>query len=251
MTEHEARQELINVIGRPRSVDVTSELWVAAAVLGGLRQACNDAIRSEHRDRGAVKNATGDVQGCFGELLVACLIEREMPDAIVTVAPLNWDRPGDDVDAAVEIDGHTFLVETKCHLHETSKRRFLINAVAVDRSKARGALSFVPILSIAGAGRALVGRPLLINDVLGWPVVDFRYGDPARTAWLEEVVSERFDLPLDLALKQVREVDAVADRDDLRAAATSARARFFELRSKGLRLEGGPLATLKALVAVA
>lgn len=87
MTRDEARAQILEVIGQPRTIAVSRELWLAAAVLGGLRQAVNDTLRSRHRDRGDTKNALGDMQGCFGELFLASLLESELVDAVVSFTP--------------------------------------------------------------------------------------------------------------------------------------------------------------------
>lgn len=251
MIENEARQRLLGVLGHPRSVELAAEHWIGAAVLGGLRQACNDTLRSDHRDRGVTKNAAGDVQGCLGELLVGTLIERELPEATVRVTPLDWDSPGDEVDATVEIASHTFLIETKCHLHEPQKRRFLINSVAAERSQARGARSFVPIFSALGSSLALMGRPLLIGDVLQWPEEDFGYGDPARSAKLTDLIPKQFGLSFDSAVEQLQAAGAVADPQHLDALAAKARLGFSELRKRGLQIGTRPAAALEALLTVA
>ncbi len=239
------------VLGHARVVEVSAEQWVAAAVLGGLRQACNDALRADHRDRGTTKNTAGDIQGCFGELLVGTLIERELPWAGIEVNPLDWDRPVDDVDATVEIGGHTFLVETKCHLQEPAKRWFLINAVAADRSQARGAKSFVPVFASLGSSIALVGRPLLMSDVLRWPPRDFGYGDPARGTRLAELMPAQFDLTIETAVQRLAEAGATCDPRSLHALAAKARAKFDRLRTAGLPVSSRPSEALATLVTVA
>lgn len=249
MTREEAIGALVAAIGGPQTLHVDRETWVAAAALGGLRQAANDSIRSPHRSRGDDKNAAGDLQGSFGELLVASTIEQRLPYATIAFAPLNWNSPGDDVDATVTIEDHTLLVEAKCHLHEPNKRLFLINAVAAERSRARGARSFVPVISAVGSAVALLGRPLLMADVSKWPSREFGYGDPARAANLQTFVPEYFHRSFAQAIAEVEEEIAV-DRQTLAAAAASAHDRFETLRESGVMVDRTPLAAIKTLVAV-
>lgn len=243
MEEAEARARLIAAIGTAGALPVHADVWRAAAVLGGLRQAANDSLRANHRSRGDDKNASGDLQGAFGELLVAATIEARLPDASVTCAPLNWDEPGNDVDAQVRLGTHTFLVEAKCHLHEPNKRLLLINGVAAERSQARGAKSFVPVLSAAGSSVALIGTPLLMSEVFGWRLRDFGYGDAARSAELETVVREHFDRSFIEARDAVCH-DRVVAPDELAHLAAAARARFEMLRSSGLEIPVTPRAAI-------
>ncbi len=179
-SRREAIGELLAVVGTPRTVPVGETLWTAAAVLGGLRQASNDAHRARRRDRGADKNSAGDLQGAVGELLIATLLERGSRGATVTLDALRWEGAADDVDARVRLGGEDFLIETKCHLHEPNKRLFLVNADAAGRSKARGARSFIPVISAMGAAGALIGTPILVETVIKWPERTWRYGDAAR-----------------------------------------------------------------------
>jgi hypothetical protein len=241
MTRDDARQSLLSVLGAPQEVEVAVKIWLAAAALGGLRQAANDSIRSSHRSRGDAKNARGDLQGSFGELVVATEIERALDNARITFRPLNWDRPGDEVDAAVEIGGHRFLVEAKCHLHEQNKKWYLVNAVAAERSRARGARSFVPVFSRAGAGVALLGRPLLVSDVHQWPLKDFGYRDAARAADLVRIFPSLFNCTLTEAVERVGGTPSI-DLSALIEVASSARRRFSELRAAGLEIGPTPVA---------
>jgi hypothetical protein len=250
VTVDDARQRLVGVIGRARTVKVSREHWIAASVLGGLRQASNDAIQASHRDRGSEKNVAGHLQGCFGELLIGTLVETELSEASVYATLLDWDGAVDEVDATVEIKGHRFTVETKCHLHEPAKQRFLINVVAAERSKARNARSFVPIFSKLGAGVALIGSPLLLEDVLAWPTETFHYGDPAKRAWLRELMPPYFGYQLDQAVDAVTNAAEVVSPDDLSSLASSARARFERHRKAGFQLDQGPRASIEVLVAI-
>ena len=246
MSRVEAAKLLLSVLGEPQKVALSRATWEAAAILGGLRQASNDGLRSTIRDRGDTKNAAGDIQGCLGELLVGSLVEKRLPEAIVSCTGLLWDEPGDTVDLTVSIAGHVFLLETKCHLDAPQKRRFLINAVAAERSAARGARSFIPVISALGSSVASLGRPLRVRDVLAWPIEDFRYGDPARSSPLAAFIPDYFDLSAESALAAVRG-KGVTPADALVDLAAHARVSWDELRASGLRFVGSPTSLVAAL----
>jgi hypothetical protein len=250
VTRDDAWSYVLTAIGKAEAVPISSELWIASAVLGGLRQAANDTIRASHRSRGDAKNASGDLGGSFAELLVATVIERRLVDASVRVSLLNWDSPGNDVDAEVEVAGHTFLIEAKCHLHEVNKRLFLVNEKAAERSRARGALDFMPVLSRAGSDIAMLGRPLPMDDVLEWPVKDFGYEDPARWVTLNAFVPRYFGLPLVKAIELVT-ASSVVSVEELTRVTESARGRFEELRQGGLQIDLTPGAAKATLVSIA
>ncbi len=246
-----ALNELLEVVGTTRVVPASAELWTAAAVLGGLRQASNDAHRADRRDRGAQKNAAGDLQGAFGELLVATVLEDMLPKACVQFDALRWEGAGDDVDALVELHGEEFLIETKCHLHEPAKRLFLINADAAERSQSRGARSFVPVISRTGAAVAFLGAPIRMHAVLSWPLRTWSYGDPARSAHLDAVSSEYFDRSYEALLRELERAGLAIGPMSLSAVATTAAQRFAAHRESQRTIARRPREAVSQLSALA
>jgi hypothetical protein len=242
---------LLAVIGGPRTAPASRALWIAAAVLGGLRQASNDPRRAQRRDRGNALNAAGDLQGAFGELLIASLLEAELPDAIVRFDPLRWEGAADDVDARVSLLGHEFLIETKCHLDESRKSLFLVNADAAERSAQRGARSFVPVIARSGSRVAMVGRPILVSAVRSWEIASWGYGDPARSAPLARVSQQQFDRPYRDLLRAISESGVAVEPAALLDAAGVARGRFGELRSGGRSVSRAPGEAIAQLSAIA
>lgn len=235
-----ALNELLEVVGAPRVISAGAQLWISAAVLGGLRQASNEAHRAHRRDRGTHKNAAGDLQGAFGESLVATLLEDELPEAVVRFDPLRWEGAGDDVDARVDLHGEQFLIETKCHLHEPGKRLFLVNADAAERSQARGARSFVPVISSVGAAVAVLGAPIRVPAVLGWAQKTWSYGDPARSAELQDISRRYFELPYGELVSVVEAAGLAIEPSWLTSIGDQARERFPVLRDKGIEISRSP-----------
>lgn len=191
-----SRADVEEQLARPRSIQLTEEVWRAAAILAGLRRAVNDRHRDEIRDRGEAKNGLADLWGVIGEL-VALRRLQEITDAPIAHQPIDFARSVQDVDLHVELADGPLLLEAKAHLLQHGKRYFLINEEAHRRSSARGATAYVPVLTALGAERALVGRTLDVGEVDGWARPPLALRDPARGVLLSIIAERCFDLPLD------------------------------------------------------
>jgi hypothetical protein len=183
------RSHLLHALDRPRRVGLSTETWEAIAVLAGLRVAVNDPIRASDRDRGTGKNLLADVWGVVGEL-VALRVLNEIIDAPVTHHPISFTRSVDDVDLGVPVTDGVLRLEAKAHQLEPHKKWFMVNRRARDRSARRGAVGYLPVLSALGAGRAIVGRLITINELDGWGAPDRALRDPAVDIELEQLCAE-------------------------------------------------------------
>jgi hypothetical protein len=190
------RIEMEEELARPRSVQLTEEVWLAAAILAGLRRAVNDRHRDEIRDRGEAKNGLADLWGVIGEI-VALRWLQEITDAPIGHRPIDFARSVQDVDLRVQLADGSLLLEAKAHLLERDKRYFLINEEAHRRSSARGAAAYVPVLTALGAERAIVGRPLDVVEVDSWTRPPLELRDPALGVRLSRIAEQCFDLSLD------------------------------------------------------
>ena len=169
---------LLRELRAPCGLTLTAELWKASAILAGLRVAANDPFRAADRDRGGAKNWLADVWGVIGELVALRRI-AELTDARVKHCPIDFRRSVDDVDLRIACEDREVLLEAKAHLLQASKSWFMVNARAHARSRRRGAVGYVPILTAMGARRALVGGLLTTEQLDAWGVPDKRLKDPA------------------------------------------------------------------------
>jgi hypothetical protein len=171
--------ELQEQLDLPRKIQLSRELWVAAAVLGLLRTVVNDEYRQATRDRGTAKNILNDLQGSLGELVGIRLLDQAGFNASAQgLLDLNGsvDRP----DLVADTDPPT-LLDVKCHFDEHPKRLFLINEKARLRSINRGVVAFLPIVTAALRQGAYLGKLIPIEQLQGWKrQVVGRYGDPSR-----------------------------------------------------------------------
>lgn len=258
------RADVEERLAHPRSIQLTQEVWRAAAILAGLRRAVNDRHRDEIRDRGEVKNWLADLWGVIGEI-VALRWLQEITDAPIGHRPIDFARSVQDVDLRVQLADGSLLLEAKAHLLQRDKRYFLINEEAHRRSSARGAAAYVPVLTALGAERALVGRPLDVVEVDGWSRPPLVLRDPALGERLSRIAEQCFDLSLDALESKIgagrvaaeaalqREADAAGHQLDAwqrslpAAQDLSARALVDEvLRVRVQRLAQAPLGRHRA-----
>ncbi len=129
--------------------------WAAAANVAGFRKASNDGIRGKTRSRGEDKNLLNDLQGVVGELVA--LSRLEGLGFSCTHDLLDVSGPVDDVDIRASIDGVELAIEAKCLLMAPNKHLFLVNEIAHERSVARCADIYTPVLTVVGADHAYVG----------------------------------------------------------------------------------------------
>lgn len=171
--------ELEKHLDLPRRIELSREMWVAAAVLGLLRTAVNDEHRLATRDRGAANNILNDLQGSLGELVGLELLRRGgLNKGAQDLLDLNGsvDRP----DLVATTDPQT-LLDVKCHFDERRKRLFLVNEKARTRSINRGVVAFLPIVAAALHRDAYVGKFIPIKQLERWKLeVVGKYGDPSR-----------------------------------------------------------------------
>lgn len=189
-----------------RRIDITHDTWATAVAIALMRVGANDAIRVQRRDRGASKNFLNDLQGAVGEIISILHIEKQCPDASVRHDLTNFDGPVDDVDLIVdEAGGAQHRIESKCLLCEPSKKFFLINQTAHQRSEERHATSYLPVLARLGWGTAVVAPLLSINEVNRWEIREFGYGDPARAMLLPAFSQNYIKKDFDKVLKYLYE----------------------------------------------
>lgn len=185
---------VLGQLAAPRTIRLSGNHWRAAARLAGLRKGVNDGQRSEHRSRGEGKNLLNDLQGAIGEIVALMAVEACGARG-VQHHPISFEAHVDDVDLRLADAGGVVGLEAKCLLVENGKRRFLVNKKAHERSVARGAVGFIPVLTAEGAPQALVGRVVPVHELERWAVVDFGYGDPAYSLPLREACRSLFGHP--------------------------------------------------------
>jgi hypothetical protein len=154
----------------------------------------NDGSRSSHRDRGDEKNILNEIQGAFGEIVSLIAAETLYPEATnINHNPIDFNNNIDDVDIAVYKYNKKLFYEAKCLLIKDHKSLFLVNKVAHQRSCKRGAIGYIPVLSIEGGGIALIGKITPIQDVSDWEIREFGYGDPAHSIRLRDYCPQQWE----------------------------------------------------------
>ena len=138
------------------------------------------------------KNWPGGHLGVIGEL-VALRALNTIADVAVCHHPIDFQRSVDEVDLAVSTSDGLLRLETKAHLLEAGKSWFMVNERARDRSNLRGAAGYMPVLSVLGANRALVGRLISSDQLEAWGVPDKPLKDPAVAIRLVDLASRYFD----------------------------------------------------------
>jgi hypothetical protein len=180
-------------LAMPVQLRLREDIWLAAAALAGLRKAVNDPIRGQNRSRGAAKNVLNDIQGAIGELLALQRVSEVASIERVEHNLLSLSSPIDDVDVIIGEGEHSLPLEAKCLLMEQRKRLFLVNQIAHQRSLARKAQGYIPILTSPGSSTAFVGALIPVAEIDKWPVHQFQYGDPAYGLDLPSFTARYFD----------------------------------------------------------
>jgi hypothetical protein len=229
-------------------VEISRDEWLASAVIAGLRVASNRG-RAAHRSRGTQKNLLNDIQGVVGELVAIRTLEHQHGEAQVEHAILDWSGGTGDVQDKVDIAvsdarGGSIRLEGKCHLDEDNKRMFLVNRTAHQRSAARGAAGYMPIIGVLGHEGARVGRLVEHAELDRWEPHEYGYRDLALRRPLTTVSSEIFGMPWEELRAGLRASGAVADGTTISVLAGGAVQRFEHLRESGLDLTGLPHAEL-------
>jgi hypothetical protein len=216
------QEQLLSAMGRHFRLTLDSELWRSAAILAGLRMAVNDPIRSQRRDRGEQKNWLADIWGVVGELIAIRALD-EVWSGGLRHQPIDFDGAVDEVDIVVDLPAGSLRLEAKAHLLEPKKSWFMINQTAHERSLKRGAMAYMPVLSALGAGRALVGSPISVEDVGGWPEPPkaLRLRDPAFGMPLQRLTQRYAGMSVGQA-EQLIGRKPMVDPQTLRQAATEA-----------------------------
>jgi hypothetical protein len=224
------RAQLLGELRARRTLVLDKDTWHATAILAGLRVAANDRLRARDRDRGEAKNWLADLWGVLGEL-VALRILDEIWGGPVNHHPIDFSRPVDEVDLVAMLSDAPLRLEAKAHMLEPGKAWFLINSRAHQRSRRRGAVGYIPVLSALGAQRAIVGPLLAIEEVDRWGAPDKRLADPAVGVLLSKLCREQLSVNVRQAGEIVRAGD-LATRDELHARAGEAGRAIEHWRAK-------------------
>jgi hypothetical protein len=214
------RDALLVALRRPRSFALSIETWRAAAVLGGLRVAVNDPIRSGDRDRGQQKNWLADIWGTIGEL-VALRRLNLIEGLPVKHHPIAFHGPVNDVDLVASTSDGPLRLEAKAHLVEPGKEWFMVNKRAHARSTRRGAVAYIPVLGVLGSSKALAGHPILRSDMDSWGPPDKPLKDPAIGITLDTLASRYFAQSLPQAAAVVN-AETLISRSELEKTAKHA-----------------------------
>ena len=253
--------QLTTLFGTAADVVVDAALWGAAAYLGGLRTASNDARRRVDQDRGSLGNLVVDLQGVLGELIVlrastsldgwtahhtlfdaagggsaavssAVDVALSAPQQMVTARTLRGQRLPD-----VSCPAREFRLEAKCHLDlsqaliDAGQRRkmdFAVNRKAVLDSVAVGADAVVCVVATPGHGVAVRGRMLPIADVFEWEVVDYRADNLALRMPLGELSPIVWDAPWPAVRERVHASPEVISLGLLSEAHAAGRADYAD-----------------------
>lgn len=277
---------LTRVLAAPRVVELTASDWRAAAVLAAMRTRSNDADRDPEHDRGALQNMVNDLQGSIGEVRLLRGLERALPrcdvrhylfdpgggkargvsgatDAVVALPEESVavrDHRTGAVVRTLRRPGCGLRLEAKCHLDldaalrarldAKTKRDFAVNYDAVVGSVGLGAVGVVPVLAAPGRATALFGRLMMLVDVMGWEIVDYRFKDPAFRMRLSAFAPHAWDRPWEIARRLVADSPVVLDMQELIAIYRGATRRMSELAAIA-PLAASPGAAVVALAAEA
>ena len=212
-------------------VELDWDHWSVIARIAGLRVGVNDDIRAEHRSRGPRKNLLNDIQGCAGEIVSLLSLAANPQAGGVRYLALSFDDPGnDDPDIITTLDGRAFRAETKCLLMKPDKHFFLVNRKAHQKSIDRKADYYLPVLTGLGCRRAMVGRPIPINDIKDWRVKDFDFGDPALAMPLDKFCPAYFDMSVAEVRATLNGHAPEEDPEEIDAQANEAVGRLDDLR---------------------
>lgn len=222
-------------------VEISRDEWLATGVIAGLRVASNRS-RLPHRSRGAQKNLLNDIQGVVGELLAIRILESQHGAGQVEHAILHWSGGTGEVQEKVDIvvrdEGECVRLEGKCHLDEDNKRMFLVNRTAHQRSAARGAAGYLPIIGVLGHATARVGRLVEHAELDGWEPHNYGYDDVALRRPLRKVAPEVFAVDWEELRDSLQRSPEVAGGETIKGLARGAMRRFDELRRSAFELAG-------------
>ena len=227
-----------------RRLSLTRNFWVAAAILAGVRKAVNDPIRRDSRNRGTSKNLLNDIQGMAGELVG--LAHAELSEDVVGVAHdlVDFSGPVDDVDLIVSRKTSTVRVEVKCLLLEAKKRRFLVNVIAHERSQARGADYYLPVITSIGADVAFVGNVIPPKALETWQIERFQYGDPAFSMPFDKFSQTYFLISNPSSFRKYVENARYAHGEDIELIGTTAAQKSEAFRRATQDIKDSSLATV-------
>lgn len=117
---------------------------------------------------------------------------------------------------------------------------FLINRIAHDRSKARGADGYITIVTAVGADHAIIVTVLPVHAIEAWRVHEFGYGDPALGMPLSAFCPRYLaaaEVPIRDALRRVAGNLATLN-GDLDRVAEVARSRIPAIRGLAEEMRG-------------
>lgn len=163
-------------------------------MLAGLRTASNDATRAADRDRGVAKNRLADIQGAAGELIAIRRFEA-VEEAVLSHNLFDAAGAVNDVDLVAALPETVLRLEAKCHLDDDHKKLLLVNQRAHERSRARSADGYLPVLATIKGTLACTGRVIALEDLDNWRVMTWPSRpeqDPALAAPLEAVAEKCF-----------------------------------------------------------
>jgi hypothetical protein len=260
-----AVMQLTHLLSEPHDFIVSNEMWATAALIAGLRTASNES-RSSRQDRGPVNNPVVDIQGVVGELIAFGHLSCHLGRWSVTPLLLDWLGGGStetssraDLELTIEPElasvrkvGPTHsgvesilrprlreLIEAKCYLdidHETAKkvgikakRDFAVNHEAVCTSYALGAKLMLPVAVALGQHTAVVGRCLLLSDVLQWQATEYGHRHPALAVPLSQISPVVWQAPWDELRDRLHQAPPEVDLAVLMRVHAGAAARFDEL----------------------
>jgi hypothetical protein len=236
-----AASDLSSSLWATGDVEISRDEWLATAVIAGLRVASNEA-RAAHRSRGAQKNLLNDIQGVAGELLAIRVLESQHGAGNVEHAILHWSGGTGEVQEKVDIvvrnDDWSIRLEGKCHLDEDNKRMFLVNRTAHQRSAARGAAGYLPVVGVLGHARARVGRLVAHAELDDWEPHNYGYDDVALRRPLRDVAPEVFAAEWEELRASLQGSPKVARGETIKDLARGAMRRFAELRGSAFELVG-------------
>lgn len=187
---------LVEKLKQPLRIELSRELWVAAAILGMLRTMVNDPNRATIRDRGYSYNILNDLQGALGELVGIRLIEDLKKDDLGQEIRglLDLGKSVNLADLEVLDGERSIFIDVKCHFDEKRKKFFLINEEARKRSIDRQVTAFLPIVAAAWRRNAIIGKPIPIEQLVEWELGTMgTRRDPCRKLGLGELEKAFFD----------------------------------------------------------
>jgi hypothetical protein len=146
---------------------------------------------------------------------------ESIADLAIRHHPIDFQGSVDEVDLTVFTSDGPLRLEAKAHLLEKGKSWFMVNQRARARSRERGAVGHVPVISVLGGDRALTGRLISIEQLQGWGVPDKPLKDPAVGITLADLAQSYFDTQISEVEKAVRG-ELLISREELTRLAANA-----------------------------